>query len=187
MRDLLEEKANLAEMSNLGLPVPSGFVVTTESCLKYYENNETIDEEIVKEIFSSLEKLEEISGKKFGDPENPLLVSVRSGSRVSMPGMMDTVLNLGINDEVCEGLAKLTNNKRFAYDSYRRFIQMFADVVMGYPKASFERFFDDFKEKRGKKSDLDLDADDMLEVVEAFKENYFKLAGKAFPSDPNSF
>ena len=185
MRDLLGGKgANLAEMSNLGLPVPSGFVVTTESCLKYYENNETIDEEIVKEIFSSLEKLEEISGKKFGDPENPLLVSVRSGSRVSMPGMMDTVLNLGINDEVCEGLAKLTNNKRFAYDSYRRFIQMFADVVMGYPKASFERFFDDFKEKRGKKSDLDLDADDMLEVVEAFKENYFKLAGKAFPSDP---
>ncbi len=185
MRNLLGGKgANLAEMSNLGLPVPTGFVVTTESCLKYYENNEQIDQTTIDQIYAALEKLEKLTGKRFGDPENPLLVSVRSGSRVSMPGMMDTVLNLGINDEVCEGLAKLTNNKRFAYDSYRRFIQMFADVVMGYPKESFEKYFDDFKEKRGKTSDLELDDNDMYEVVKAFKENYFKIAGKSFPVDP---
>ena len=185
MRNLLGGKgANLAEMVNIGLPVPSGFTVTTEACNKYYDDNEVISEEVKEQIFEKLVELEKITGKTFGDLENPLLVSVRSGARASMPGMMDTVLNLGLNDEVAAGFAIATNNKRFAYDSYRRFIQMFADVVKGYPKSSFERYFDKIKEEKGVTSDLELTADDMFEVTEKFKQNYKELAGEDFPQDP---
>ena len=142
MRNLLGGKgANLAEMTNIGLPVPQGFTVTTEACTKYYEDGKMISEEIVSQIYNKLAELEGITGKKLGDKTNPLLLSVRSGARASMPGMMDTVLNLGLNDEVAKGFAEATNNPRFVYDSYRRFIQMFADVVMGFPKSSFERMF----------------------------------------------
>ena len=138
MRDILGGKgANLAEMTNLGLPIPQGFTITTEACTDYYENNQKISEEIQKEIFKALEELEKIQGKKFGDTEEPLLVSVRSGARASMPGMMDTILNLGLNDVAVEGFAKKTNNPRFAYDSYRRFIQMYSDVVMEVNKSFF--------------------------------------------------
>ena len=185
MRNLLGGKgANLAEMTNIGMPVPRGFTVTTEACTKYYDNGESLGKDIEKEIFTKLSELEKKTGKKMGDINNPLLVSVRSGARASMPGMMDTVLNLGLNDEVAKGFAKATNNKRFAYDSYRRFIQMFADVVKGYPKASFERYFDKIKEEKKVKSDLELTADDMEEVTLRFKENYKKLAGEEFPQDP---
>ena len=143
MRNLLGGKgANLAEMTNIGLPVPRGFTISTEACTEYYNNNESITDEMIKEIFLKLDELENKTGKKMGDLNNPLLVSVRSGSRASMPGMMDTVLNLGLNDEVAKGFAEATNNPRFAYDSYRRFIQMFSDVVKGYSKASFERYVD---------------------------------------------
>ena len=149
MRNLLGGKgANLAEMTNIGMPVPRGFTITTEACTNYYENKESISEEITNEILNKVEELENMTGKKFGDVENPLLVSVRSGARASMPGMMDTVLNLGLNDEVALGFTESTNNKRFVYDSYRRFIQMFADVVKGYPKSAFERHLDEIKEKR---------------------------------------
>ena len=185
MKNLLGGKgANLAEMTNIGMPVPNGFTITTEACTKYYEDGKTISHEIEEEIFSKLEELENKTGKKIGDMNNPLLVSVRSGARASMPGMMDTVLNLGLNDKVAEGFANATNNKRFAYDSYRRFIQMFADVVKGYPKSSFERYFDKIKEEKGVKNDLELTADDMVEVTMKFKENYKELAGKEFPQDP---
>ena len=144
MKNLLGGKgANLAEMTNLGMPVPQGFTVTTEACTRYYDDGEQIHSEIIAEIFSNLEKLEALTGKKFGDKNNPLLVSVRSGSRASMPGMMDTILNLGLNDEVVEGFAALTNNPRFAYDSYRRFIQMFSDVVMEISKKKFEEIIDE--------------------------------------------
>ena len=185
MRNLLGGKgANLAEMTNIGMPVPRGFTITTEACTKYYDDGKNISEEIVNEIFAKVAELEEKSGKKMGDMSNPLLVSVRSGARASMPGMMDTVLNLGLNDEVAAGFAEATNNKRFAYDSYRRFIQMFADVVKGYPKSSFERYFDKIKEEKGVTSDLELTADDMFEVTEKFKQNYKELAGEDFPQDP---
>ena len=185
MRNLLGGKgANLAEMTNIGMPVPRGFTVTTEACTKYYENGKDIGKDIEDEIFTKLGELETKTGKKMGDVSNPLLVSVRSGARASMPGMMDTVLNLGLNDEVAKGFAIATNNKRFAYDSYRRFIQMFADVVKGYPKSSFERYFDKIKEEKGVKSDLELTADDMEEVTLRFKENYKELAGEEFPQDP---
>ena len=185
MKNLLGGKgANLAEMTTLGLPVPQGFIVSTEACTDFYDNGKKISKEINDQIFDALKTLEGETGKVFGDPKNPLLVSVRSGSRASMPGMMDTVLNLGLNDEVTEGLAKLTGNPRFAYDSYRRFIQMFADVVKGYPKASFERFFDQIKEEKGVHYDTDLTADDMKEVVAKFKANYKKVAGEDFPADP---
>ena len=185
MRDLLGGKgANLAEMTNIGLPVPRGFTVTTEACTKYYADNMVIADEIVNEIFEKLAELENKTGKKMGDVNNPLLVSVRSGSRASMPGMMDTVLNLGLNDEVAKGFAAATNNPRFAYDSYRRFIQMFADVVMGFPKSSFERYFDKFKEEKGIKSDTELTAEDMIEITEKFKANYKELSGENFPQDP---
>lgn len=185
MKNLLGGKgANLAEMTNIGMPVPNGFTITTEACTKYYEDGKTISHEIEEEIFSKLEELENKTGKKIGDMNNPLLVSVRSGARASMPGMMDTVLNLGLNDKVAEGFANATNNKRFAYDSYRRFIQMFADVVKGYPKSSFERYFDKIKEEKGVKNDLKLTADDMVEVTMKFKENYKELAGEEFPQDP---
>ena len=185
MKELLGGKgANLAEMTGLGLPVPRGFTVTTEACNKYYEDNEVIDEGIKNEIYAKLEELEKITGKTLGDKENPLLVSVRSGARASMPGMMDTVLNLGMNDEVAEGFTNITNNKRFVYDSYRRFIQMFADVVKGYPKSSFERRLDEIKEEKGAKFDTDLTADDMVEVTNEFKKIYKEIAHEDFPQDP---
>ena len=176
--------ANLAEMTNIGLPVPQGFTVTTEACTKYYEDGKVISEEIVAQIYEKLSQLEEITGKKMGDSVNPLLVSVRSGARASMPGMMDTVLNLGLNDEVAKGFAAATNNPRFVYDSYRRFIQMFADVVMGFPKSSFERMFDKVKEEKGVEFDTELTAEDLMEVVEIYKAEYKKHSGVEFPQDP---
>ena len=185
MRELLGGKgANLAEMTNIGLPVPRGFTVSTEACCKYYDDGEKLDSSIIEEIKSKITELEEVTGKKFGDKENPLLVSVRSGARASMPGMMDTVLNLGMNDEVAEGFSKVTNNPRFVYDSYRRFIQMFADVVMGFPKSSFERLFDKIKEEKNVEYDTDLSAEDLKEVIGIYKGEYEKLAHTSFPQDP---
>ena len=184
MRNLLGGKgANLAEMMSIGLPVPRGFTVTTEACNKYYEDGKVISEDIKEEIFRELEKLEELTGKKMGDLRNPLLVSVRSGARASMPGMMDTVLNLGLNDEVTREFAIATNNKRFAYDSYRRFIMMFADVVKGYSKSSFERVLDKIKEEKNAKFDTDLTAEDMYEVAMKFKDIYKELSGVEFSQD----
>ena len=185
MRNTLGGKgANLAEMTALNLPVPRGFTVSTDACIKYYDDNETLSSEIVSEIYENLEKLEAVTGKKLGDLENPLLVSVRSGARTSMPGMMDTILNLGMNDMVCESIAKKTNNFRFAYDSYRRFIQMFADVVMNFPKEDFEYLFDSIKEKKNVVNDTDLTSDDLLEVINEYKKQYKKHAGIDFPQDP---
>ncbi len=185
MKSLLGGKgANLAEMTSIGLPVPRGFTVTTEACNKYYEDKEVIDEAIKEEIYTKLSELEKITGKTLGDKENPLLVSIRSGARASMPGMMDTVLNLGLNDEVALGFTEATQNKRFVYDSYRRFIGMFADVVKGYSKASFERRLDEIKEEKGVKFDTDLTAEDMVEVTEDFKRIYKEIAGEDFPQDP---
>ena len=187
MRDLLGGKgANLAEMTNIGLPVPRGFTITTEACNKYYSDGNKISEEVVNQIFEKVAELENITGKKFGNQENPLLVSVRSGARASMPGMMDTVLNLGLNDSVAQSFSKITNNPRFVYDSYRRFIQMFADVVMGFPKSSFERLFDKIKEEKNVKLDTELTADDLIEVVNIYKNEYFKYAGVEFPQDPRT-
>jgi len=185
MRNLLGGKgANLAEMTSLGLPVPRGFTVTTEACTRYYQDGKVIAPEIQDEIYSSLAKTEEIVGKKFGDPENPFLVSVRSGARASMPGMMDTILNLGLNDVVVEGLARLTNNERFAYDSYRRFIQMFSDVVMGIEKPKFEKILEKVKEEKGVEYDTELDANDLKEIVRRYKELYRKEKGSDFPQEP---
>jgi pyruvate,orthophosphate dikinase len=185
MKDILGGKgANLAEMVGLGFPVPMGFTVSCDACLRYYEDDCSINSSIEEEIFSEIKKLEEYTGKKFGDLENPLLVSVRSGARVSMPGMMDTVLNLGLNDEVVKSFSEKTSNGRFVYDSYRRFIQMFADVVMGFPKSSFERLFDKIKEDKGISEDSDLSLSDLMEVVDIYKGEYKKLAGVDFPSDP---
>ncbi|MCI6271816.1 MAG: pyruvate, phosphate dikinase [Erysipelotrichaceae bacterium] len=185
MREILGGKgANLAEMSLLGMPVPQGFTITTEACNKYYEDNQIINDEIKKEIFEHLDSLEKLTGKKLGDKENPLLVSVRSGSRASMPGMMDTILNLGINDDVVETISRKTSNPRFAYDNYRRFIQMFADVVMGLPKKQFEIIIDEMKEKKGVKLDTELDAEDLKEMVERFKDFYKKNLNESFPTDP---
>ncbi|MDD2434849.1 MAG: pyruvate, phosphate dikinase [Bacilli bacterium] len=187
MKELLGGKgANLAEMTSIGLPVPRGFTVTTEACNKYYEDGKIISEEVTNQIFEKISELEQVSGKKMGDSHNPLLVSVRSGSRASMPGMMDTVLNLGLNDEVAKGFCEATNNPRFVYDSYRRFIQMFADVVKGYEKSSFERILDKYKETKGITQDLDLTADDMNEVTIKFKEIYKELSGEEFPQDPKT-
>ncbi|WP_455809177.1 pyruvate, phosphate dikinase [Clostridium butyricum] len=185
MRNLLGGKgANLAEMTKIGIPVPSGFTVTTEACTKYHEDGQEISSEILDEVYASLTKLEEITGKKFGDNTNPLLVSVRSGARVSMPGMMDTILNLGLNDIAVEAMASLTNNPRFAYDSYRRFIQMFSDVVMDIEKRLFENKIDEIKEKNGVEFDTQLTADDLKELVAQFKEIYKKEKGEDFPQDP---
>ncbi len=185
MRELLGGKgANLAEMTGIGLPVPRGFTVTTEACTKYYEDGKNISQEIIDQIYEKLDELENVTGKKMGDSKNPLLVSVRSGARASMPGMMDTVLNLGMNDEVAKGFAEVTKNPRFVYDSYRRFIQMFADVVMGFPKSSFERLFDKIKEDKKVEYDTELSAEDLMEVVEIYKEEYKKHAGVEFPQDP---
>ncbi len=185
MRNLLGGKgANLAEMTKLGLPIPQGFTVTTEACTDYYKNNRSISEDIQKQIFDALAKLEEMQGKKFGDTESPLLVSVRSGARASMPGMMDTILNLGLNDIAVEGFAAKTGNPRFAYDSYRRFIQMFSDVVMEVPKSHFERVLDDIKDAKGVKFDMDLTADDLKDVIAKFKAIYKDKMGEDFPQDP---
>ena len=183
MRELLGGKgANLAEMTNLGLPIPQGFTITTEACIEYYNNNENMSEEVKYQIFLNLKELERITGKKFGNPEKPLLVSVRSGARASMPGMMDTILNLGLNKEVVEAMAK--KNERFAYDSYRRFIQMFSDVVMEIPKSLFEEEIEKIKQKKKVKLDTELDASDLKELVEIFKGIYKKEIGKEFPSNP---
>ena len=185
MRELLGGKgANLAEMSNLGMPVPSGFTITTEACNAYYQDGEKINDDITSQMWDHVAWLEETTGKKLGDTKNPLLVSVRSGARASMPGMMDTILNLGINDTVVKVVEESTGNKRFAYDSYRRFIQMFSDVVMQLPKSRFEQIIDDVKEKKGITSDLDLNADDMVELTEKFKAFYKENLNEEFPQDP---
>ncbi len=185
MKNLLGGKgANLAEMTGLGMPVPQGFTITTEACTQYYADGETINDAIRAEILSYVAKLEETTGKKFGDLDNPLLVSVRSGARASMPGMMDTILNLGMNDEVAARFAEKTNNPRFAYDSYRRFIQMYSDVVMEVGKSYFEKLIDEMKEDRGVKLDTELTADDLKELAEKFKAQYKSAVGVDFPSDP---
>ena len=185
MKNLLGGKgANLAEMTGLELPVPQGFTISTEACTKYYEDGKTISNDVMEQIYAALAKTEEINQKNFGDPKNPYLVSVRSGARASMPGMMDTILNLGLNDVTVEGLAKLTSNVRFAYDSYRRFIQMFSDVVMDVEKSLFEEILDEAKEKKGVKHDTGLDAEDLKEIVKKYKDLYKKKKGKDFPQDP---
>ncbi|MCI8373855.1 MAG: pyruvate, phosphate dikinase [Lachnospiraceae bacterium] len=185
MRNLLGGKgANLAEMTGLGLPIPQGFTVTTEACTDYYNNGKQISDEIKEQIFAALANLEELQGKTFGDTEDPLLVSVRSGARASMPGMMDTILNLGLNDEAVEGFARKTGNPRFAYDSYRRFIQMFSDVVMEMSKTFFEGILDEIKESKGAKFDTDLTADDLKEVIARYKAIYKEKMGEEFPQDP---
>ena len=185
MRNLLGGKgANLAEMTNLGLPIPQGFTVTTEACTEYYNCGKKISKEIEEEIFKAIGELEKIQGKKFGDNEDPLLVSVRSGARASMPGMMDTILNLGLNDEAVEGFAKKTNNPRFAYDSYRRFIQMYSDVVMEVNKSFFEKIIDELKEELGVHHDTELNVDDLKELVKRFKKVYSEhMNGEEFPQD----
>ncbi len=185
MRELLGGKgANLAEMTGLGMPVPQGFTITTEACTEYYEHNREISDEIKDQIFEYLEKLENITGKKFGDAKNPLLCSVRSGARASMPGMMDTILNLGLNEEVLEGLAELTNNRRFALDAYRRFIQMFSDVVMGISKDGFDAILDDVKLRKGIEYDYQLEPEDLEEIIERYKQLYKDDQGVDFPTDP---
>ena len=188
MRELLGGKgANLAEMSNIGLPVPQGFTITTEACTQYYEDGRKINDEIMAEIMKNVEVMEQINGKKFGDLTNPLLVSVRSGARASMPGMMDTILNLGLNDDVVA--AMIAGNpdpqfERFVYDSYRRFIQMFSDVVMEVGKKYFEQLIDEMKEARGVTLDTELTADDLKELAEKFKAEYKEKLGEEFPQDP---
>lgn len=185
MRELLGGKgANLAEMTGLGMPVPQGFTITTEACTRYYEDGQTIYPDIEEQIMQYLDILEKSIGKALGNPEAPLLVSVRSGSRASMPGMMDTILNLGMNDEICEAVSSLTGNPRFARDSYRRFIQMFADVVKELPKTTFETVIDEVKEKKGVQQDNELDADDMQELIDRFKAHYREHLGEDFPQDP---
>ena len=185
MRELLGGKgANLAEMTNIGLPVPQGFTISTEACTQYYEDGKKINPSIEAEIMSYIEKMEEITGKKFGDHENPLLVSVRSGARASMPGMMDTILNLGLNEEVVDVIAKKSGNPRWAWDCYRRFIQMFSDVVMEVGKKYFEKLIDEMKEKKGVKQDIELDANDLKTLAMQFKAEYKSKIGTDFPSDP---
>ena len=185
MRELLGGKgANLAEMTNIGLPVPQGFTISTEACTQYYEDGKQINADIQAEIMENIEKMEKITGKKFGDLENPLLVSVRSGARASMPGMMDTILNLGLNEEVVEVLSKKSGNPRWAWDCYRRFIQMFSDVVMEVGKKYFEKLIDEMKEKKGVTLDVELNADDLKTLANQFKAEYKKQLGSDFPSDP---
>ncbi len=176
--------ANLAEMTNLGMPVPQGFTITTEACTQYYEDGEQINDEIQAQIMEYIAKMEEITGKKFGDLENPLLVSVRSGARASMPGMMDTILNLGLNEEVVEVIAKMSGNPRWAYDCYRRFIQMYSDVVMEVGKKYFEELIDQMKAKRGVTQDVELTAEDLKELAGQFKAEYKSKIGQDFPTDP---
>ena len=185
MRELLGGKgANLAEMTKIGLPVPQGFTVSTEACTQYYEDGRKINDGIMAEISEYIVKMEEITGKKFGDLENPLLVSVRSGARASMPGMMDTILNLGLNEDVVEVMAKKSGNARWAYDCYRRFIQMYSDVVMEVGKKYFEELIDKMKEEKGVKLDVELTADDLKELANQFKAEYKAKIGTDFPSDP---
>ena len=185
MRELLGGKgANLAEMTNIGLPVPQGFTITTEACTQYYEDGRQINPTIQAEINEYIVKMEEVTGKKFGDLENPLLVSVRSGARASMPGMMDTILNLGLNEQVVEVMAEKSGNARWAYDCYRRFIQMYSDVVMEVGKKYFEELIDKMKEEKGVKLDVELTAEDLKELAEQFKAEYKAKIGSDFPSDP---
>ena len=185
MRELLGGKgANLAEMTNLGLPVPQGFTITTEACTQYYEDGRTINPEIMAEIMEYIEKMENITGKKFGDMENPLLVSVRSGARASMPGMMDTILNLGLNEDVVNVIAKKSGNPRWAWDCYRRFIQMYSDVVMEVGKKYFEQLIDKMKAEKGVTQDIELNADDLHELANQFKAEYKAKIGEDFPTDP---
>ena len=185
MRELLGGKgANLAEMTNIGLPVPQGFTISTEACTQYYADGKKINPSIEAEIMEYIEKMEKITGKKFGDHENPLLVSVRSGARASMPGMMDTILNLGLNEEVVDVIAKKSGNPRWAWDCYRRFIQMFSDVVMEVGKKYFEKLIDEMKEKKGVKQDIELDANDLKTLAMQFKAEYKSKIGTDFPSDP---
>ena len=185
MRELLGGKgANLAEMTNIGLPVPQGFTISTEACTKYYEDGRTINPEIQAEIMEYVEKMEKITGKKFGDKENPLLVSVRSGARASMPGMMDTILNLGLNEDVVEVLAAKSGNPRWAWDCYRRFIQMYSDVVMEVGKKYFEALIDQMKERKGVTQDVELGAEDLKELAMQFKAEYRAKLGEDFPTDP---
>ncbi|MBO7368945.1 MAG: pyruvate, phosphate dikinase, partial [Clostridia bacterium] len=185
MRELLGGKgANLAEMTNIGLPVPQGFTITTEACTQYYEDGRNINDSIKNEIMSSIEKLEKITGKKFGDSENPLLVSVRSGARASMPGMMDTILNLGLNEDVVKVLSDKSGNPRWAWDCYRRFIQMFSDVVMEVSKKEFEALIDAKKEEKGIEFDVDMTAEDLKDLADQFKAKYKAAIGKDFPTDP---
>ena len=190
MRELLGGKgANLAEMTRIGLPVPQGFTISTEACTKYYEDGQKINDEIMAQIMEYVDKMEQINGKKFGDLNNPLLVSVRSGARASMPGMMDTILNLGLNDDVVDAMIKGNPDPafaRFVYDSYRRFIQMFSDVVMEVGKKYFEQLIDAMKEKRGVKLDIELTAADLKELAEQFKAEYKQQIGEEFPSDPKT-
>ena len=185
MRELLGGKgANLAEMTNLGLPVPQGFTITTEACTQYYEDGRQINDEIRGQIAEYIGKMEEITGKKFASKENPLLVSVRSGARASMPGMMDTILNLGLNEEVVETLAAKSNTPRWAWDCYRRFIQIFSDVVMEVSKSEFEKLIDAKKAEKGVQNDVDLDAEDLKDLANQFKAKYKDAIGKDFPDDP---
>ena len=185
MRNLLGGKgANLAEMTNLGLPVPQGFTITTEACTQYYEDGRSINDEIMAQIMEAITKMEGVTGKKFGDKENPLLVSVRSGARASMPGMMDTILNLGLNEEVVNTLAEKSGNERWAWDCYRRFIQMYSDVVMEVGKKYFEELIDEMKAKRGVKQDVELTAADLHELADQFKAEYKSKIGSDFPTDP---
>ena len=188
MRNLLGGKgANLAEMTNIGLPVPQGFTITTEACTQYYEDGRKINDEIMAQAMEGVAWMEEVNGKKFGDLKNPLLVSVRSGARASMPGMMDTILNLGLNDEVVEAMIAGNDDPsfaRFVYDSYRRFIQMFSDVVMEVGKKYFEQLIDEMKEKKGVKFDVELTAEDLKELAQQFKAEYKNQLGQDFPSDP---
>ena len=185
MRELLGGKgANLAEMTKIGLPVPQGFTISTEACTQYYEDGKQINPDIQAEILENIEKMEKITGKKFGDKENPLLVSVRSGARASMPGMMDTILNLGLNEEVVEVISNKSGNPRWAWDCYRRFIQMFSDVVMEVGKKYFEKLIDEMKERKGVSQDIDLTAEDLKELAYQFKAEYKNQLGKDFPNDP---
>ena len=185
MRELLGGKgANLAEMTSLGLPVPQGFTISTEACTQYYEDGRKITDDIMAEIMENIVKMEEITGKKFGDLENPLLVSVRSGARASMPGMMDTILNLGLNEDVVDVMSKRSGNPRWAWDCYRRFIQMYSDVVMEVGKKYFEELIDKMKEEKGVKLDVELTADDLKELATQFKAEYKSKLGTDFPTDP---
>nr|MCR5720217.1 pyruvate, phosphate dikinase [Lachnospiraceae bacterium] len=188
MRELLGGKgANLCEMTNIGLPVPQGFTITTEACTQYYEDNRNINDEIMGQIMEYVTKMEELNGKKFGDLKNPLLVSVRSGARASMPGMMDTILNLGLNDDVVKAMIEGNPDpkfERFVYDSYRRFIQMFSDVVMEVGKKHFEELIDEMKKKKNVQYDVELTAEDLKELANQFKEEYKKCLKEDFPSDP---
>ncbi|MDD2496395.1 MAG: PEP/pyruvate-binding domain-containing protein, partial [Tissierellia bacterium] len=178
--------ANLAEMTNIGLPVPPGLTVTTEACTEFYKQGKKLTDEIIAQIKENLQLLEEQTGKKFGDESNPLLVSVRSGAAISMPGMMDTILNLGLNDISVEGIAKKSNNERFAYDSYRRFIQMFGDVVLSVPKYKFDYALEDIKEKNNYKSDTELTTDDLKGLVKEFKKIYKEETNSDFPQKPET-